>query len=79
MHFCDSKSRGGTHHVGPEVAAELGALSMSSFICTILVFTNNSCDPQIYLSSPKVCDMCMETWYRGAGQDLSGAWITIGG
>jgi hypothetical protein len=45
MYRCDFESRGGTHNVAIEAAAELEAQSEASFICIILVLAVSSCDP----------------------------------
>jgi hypothetical protein len=45
LHGCDSESCSGTHHVAPEVEAELEAWSEASFICTVLIFADDSCEP----------------------------------
>jgi hypothetical protein len=34
-----------THRVSPVAAAELEAQAEASFICTILVFADDSCEP----------------------------------
>jgi hypothetical protein len=45
LHGCDSESCGGTHHVAPEATVELKAWSEASFICIVLVFADDSCEP----------------------------------
>jgi hypothetical protein len=45
VHGHDSESRGGNHHGAPKAVVVLEARMEDSFICSILVFDDDSCEP----------------------------------